>query len=383
MSSFNIHRTPTDPPTPKKNVVIAVLGWGTGSGLYNIKNLPRYPYHRASYFNPPLPVAVWCQNKAQAQAVMSLSPTFREIQKKPHTPIDVINALKDTPLVVDFYKNHDHPYFFASLFSEHQWPTIYFAWPDAHTHGQYQYTKLTYSYRFIDSLLYVISKPRTEGKISLYRYRLCEDDDVVDISSVWEDSSESEPDEVSSIVSDLSSVTMGAASSSQRNGASSVAGSGAFTEEASTSGGGKATLWEPKRKEVPVIFSDARSLLELTPPPARIYACARKHTGELIAKYAKVPHTGVAAPSLGLWADSIADAFGWSPDVIQYLKTTFLKYAAMPHGTIPSPKYQFIENMVEYGMPYVEAELMWNAICQTDTQQLLSGKTQVRFATAD
>lgn len=71
----------------------------------------------------------------------------------------------------------------------------------------------------------------------------------------------------------------------------------------------------------------------------------------------RCPLRHVPVPSLGLVADRTLDAFGYETSTVLLLHKTYIDAAQLK-----TPVRYFVNQMVAYGMPRLEAALWWDII---------------------
>lgn len=79
--------------------------------------------------------------------------------------------------------------------------------------------------------------------------------------------------------------------------------------------------------------------------------------GFIIKSYTGCPLPQVTVPSLGNLADRLVDALGYTPSTIVCLHKTYLD--ATP---LKNPVRYFMNQMVQYEMPRLEASLWWEIV---------------------
>lgn len=92
-------------------------------------------------------------------------------------------------------------------------------------------------------------------------------------------------------------------------------------------------------------------------PTDHIFLHVRDIHGQVIRSYMHCPLRHVPVPSLGLIADRCLDGFGIETSTISLLYKTYIEATQLKIAV----RY-FVNQMVTYGMPRLEASLWWDLI---------------------
>ncbi|KAI0069987.1 hypothetical protein K474DRAFT_1713736 [Panus rudis PR-1116 ss-1] len=365
---------PSQPPTDPRDVVVVILGARTYSGKYNLQTMPKYIAERPSYSTNPFPIAVWCENHAQADEVLTIVGDLRRFEGE-QSAVQVSEQIKVNHRIIQLFQRGSpmpRRQFFAALFTAHKWPTIYFAWPDAYKHlHSHKYTKTVYTHCFIDALLFLVLKPPAARRLQYIWYSLGEDD-IVDLSGDWSDSDEAEGGAaVSDILDGLQSVALNAdtptppASSSTAHTGQLPSQTGQIKDVMQVGASFSAQAKDEHQVDVSepppytVNVSQLSDLSAVAPSATTVHVCVRSPSGEVIARRAHAPTSMVSVPSFGTWGDKIVDAFGWTIPTLFSIQDAFISATALPYKT---RREAFTNHMMAIGMAFMEADLMWSVL---------------------
>ncbi|KAK7693036.1 hypothetical protein QCA50_002601 [Cerrena zonata] len=218
--------------------------------------------------------------------------------------------------------------FYAALFNKAQHPTIFLSWDNAYPYiVGYDDVTIVETETFVDAMVYLCDRPRTVTGVVHYQLTTPAIENETEHISL--DSSQSTDAPGMSEVSTLASIPVASQNTSQD------------APETSRTRQSPTVPAQPARGHA--AHNDERT-----------YVHVRNMRSHIVKSFTHRPSGRIPVLSLGQYADRLADTLGHTPSTIMRLHQISLDSRQRA-----TPKHFFVNKMISYGMPHLDAELYW------------------------